>query len=225
LKESEIDAAITLVNSNQLNNFKSAAGVIFERLAHKRISESGISSLRRNPNKRMNKTKKAIWESCKPFGVNETTTIGPLHFNPQFPLSFSDLIVKDISKIDREGYYEPDSGNFKSIDSLSIINYDVFVFQMTNSKDHPVIASGLKDVVDAVERLWPAEKEKFRYHLVFVFPKGEKASAKFYVQPILGADGKSLVVVPDKIKPFVVNQWIAEIEILDSVAQKFVRES
>jgi hypothetical protein len=54
-----------------------------------------------------------------------------------------------------------------------------------------------------------------------VFPASEKNSKTFGSQPILGEGKKVMANVPDKLKPFLANQWIAELEILNSVGEKF----
>ena len=79
LKASEKDAAITFMDSNRLSYFKSAAGVIFERLAHKSICESGLKNLRRiklTSKQKLDKKSKEIWNSCLPFGVGDDFIIG-----------------------------------------------------------------------------------------------------------------------------------------------------
>jgi hypothetical protein len=217
LKESEKDAAITFMDSNQLSYFKSASGVIFERLAHKSICESGLKNLRRiklTSKQRSDKKFKEIWDSCVPFGVGDDFDIGSLGFSPSFPIYFSNF--SSIKNVSSGEYFQPFVGNFRSIDSFSIIGTNVFAFQCTIAEAHPVLGSGLVNLVDFVEATFPFEN-LFKYHLVFVLPEGEDAN-KFKIQPI-----KDLDPIPDKLKPFVVNQWIAELKILSSISKKFGR--
>ena len=217
LKESEKDAAITFMDSNQLSYFKSASGVIFERLAHKSICESGLKNLRRiklTSKQRSDKKTKEIWNSCVPFGVGDDFDIGSLSFSPSFPIYFSNF--SSIKNVSSGEYFQPFVGNFRSIDSFSIIGTNVFAFQCTIAEAHPVLGSGLVNLVDFVEATFPFEN-LFKYHLVFVLPEGEDTN-KFKIQPI-----KDLDPIPDKLKPFVVNQWIAELKILSSISKKFGR--
>ena len=214
LKKEEMDTAITFMNNNQLSYTKSATGGIFELMAHKRIYEHGISDFRRCPERKVNKTEmSANYSSYK---------LRPLRFEPLPPFIFGNLSYLNVSNADKFGrYYQPEVGNFKSIDSFTIRNNEVFLFQITVAKKHSVLASGLEAIVDFVETKWPEDKGRFTYHLVFVFPASEKNSKTFGSQPILGEDKKVLDNVPDKLKPFLANQWIAELEILNSVGKKF----
>jgi hypothetical protein len=223
-----MDAAITFMNNNQLSYFKSAAEVIFERMAHAKVSANGLSVFRRCPDRRINlpKDKALIKTNQEQFGVSASTKIGPLKFEPKFPVYFSDLNNLTLSKRSAFGkYFEPNIKNFESIDSFSIINYEAFLFQLTNAQRHPVRAAGLEAFVDFVERNWPEDKARFTYHLVFVFPESEKASKTFTAQAILGANGENMVDVPDKLKPFLFNQWICELKMLDSVNEVISRRN
>jgi len=218
LKESEKDAAITFMDSNQLSYFNSAAGVIFERLAHKSICESGLKNFRRlklTSKQISDKNAKEIWNSYLPFGVGNDFDIGSLSFSPTFPIYFSNF--SSIKNISSGEYFQPFVGNFQSIDSFSIIGTNVFAFQCTTAEAHPVLGNGLINLVDFVEATFPCSKNLFKYHLVFVLPEGKGAN-KFKIQPI-----KDLDPIPDKVKPFVVNQWISELEVLSSISKKFGR--
>jgi len=220
LKASEKDAAITFMDSNQLSYFKSAAGVIFERLAHKSICESGLKNLRRiklNSKQKLDKKAKDIWNSCVPFGVGDDFEIGSLSFSPSFPIYFSNF--SSIKNIRHGEYFQPFVGNFRSIDSFSIIGTNVFAFQCTTAEAHPVLESGLISLVNFAEESFP--NRLLKYHLVFILPEGKDA-IRFKVQPIKCLDPDC---IPDKVKPFVVNQWIAELEILSSFAKKFGRST
>ena len=147
LKESEKDAAITFMDSNQLSYFKSASGVIFERLAHKSICESGLKNLRRiklTSKQSSDKKTKGIWNSCVPFGVGDDFDIGSLSFSPSFPIYFSNF--SSIKNVSSGEYFQPFVGNFRSIDSFSIIGTNVFAV-------HPVLGSGLMNLQLTLSRL------------------------------------------------------------------------
>ena len=82
-----------------------------------------------------------------------------------------------------------------------------------------MLGDGLIKLVDFVENSFP--NELFNYHLVFILPATNDAK-KFKVQSITMCVDSDCI--PDKVKPFVVNQWIAELEIISSIAKKFSRD-
>jgi len=80
------------------------------------------------------------------FGVGACmkTEIGPLQFEPKYPIIFvhlNDLAIPN--DVTCGQYCEPTAFNFESFDSFAIRNYEAFLFQFTFAKKHPVKAAGL----------------------------------------------------------------------------------
>jgi hypothetical protein len=195
------------MNNNKLGYLQASVGVIFERLAHVLVCSDGISHIRRLRS-----------ADADVHGESEYMP-GKLNFIPKYPIKFSSL--SSGTAYSKCQYFEPYSGTFKSIDSFSVIGADVFAFQFTVGKSHSIKGEGLEDLVNFVEGKFPSEVSSLRYHLVFISPKGGKVSAQnFKMQQITYKNRPDCF--PKKLLPFTVNQWIVELETLDSISKKFL---
>ena len=206
LQKGDAVKAIKFMNNNKLGYLQASVGVIFERLAHVLVCSDGISHIRRL--------------RSADADVHEESEYMPrkLNFIPKYPIKFSSL--SSGTAYSKGQYFEPYSGTFKSIDSFSVIGADVFAFQFTVGKSHPIKGEGLEDLVNFVEEKFPSEVSSLRYHLVFISPKGKPSTQNFKMQPITYKNQTDCF--PKKLVPFTVNQWIVELEILDSISKKFL---
>ena len=194
------------MNNNTLGCFQASAGVIFEHLAHVLVCSDGISHIRR-----LRSAEADIHKEIEYMP-------GSLSFIPKFPIKFSSL--SSGTAYSKSQYYEPFSSTFKSIDSFSVIGSDVFAFQFTVGISHSIKGEGLEDLVNFVEEIFPLEVSSLRYHLVFISPKNKASSQNFKMQKITYKNQTN--GFPKKLLPFTVNQWIVELEILDSISKKFL---
>lgn len=218
--QEDLDNLMRYVNSNDYLYIQTSCERIFKHLFHKLYLQIDIRDLRRltfNQSK-LNETEKLSWDKeQQQYGIKLISfKIEMITFENNNPVEFD---IYNIDKIRNNIYYKPRSQTLSSIDSFVKNDNNVFLFLITITTTHPIIEEGLLQVLELFERIFP--NQKLIYHLIFVCPKGTENSLKFKTQKIIENScinkNKNVMEYQNKLKSFLFKQWIAEVEITDSL--------
>jgi hypothetical protein len=94
--------------------------------------------------------------------------------------SFAFYIKSEIS-LKKKCYYKL-YNNFESIDSFTIIDNNVYFFQFTTAKVHPVSAFGIQIIYDNISECF--KNEKFTFNLIFIGIEADDNLISFKMQRI-----------------------------------------
>jgi hypothetical protein len=146
-------------------------------------------------------------------------------FYPESPESFETEIFTELpyhTKLKQETFYKHSKCDYKSITGFTVQG-DLLKIYICPRRPETLIrvrASGLLDVVTAVTRNFPSRN--IQKMLVFMAPKGSRISQSFPHQHFINDVSAPIPgtlwydSLPEPIKPFVVNQYLQEIETKES---------
>jgi hypothetical protein len=140
---------------------------------------------------------------------SQLTSLADRNITLTFP-SFADGVVHvftnqtNLAILAPQLYHRPAKRNMTSVDAFAKDTAgNLFLFQMTVAKRHPVKASGLLDIINTFGAGCTA------VHLVFVLPACQSSDEFQGLQGLLGSNGKVLQRSPAELKSL--RQWVCKV--------------
>lgn len=190
---------------------QSLAGILFEQNAHVAIGKNKLLlELRKLVPKATTKPKEGQARS-RPLTKADSKTMKVIQITDGELGTFKNL--SSLIGIRKGQYLRPSSLIQTSFDSFAVIDSDIYAFQVTVGRTHNVKGKGLAHLRKSISRIWP--NEVFTYNLVFICPGDKQNTIHFKAQTI--DFNSSDEYEKETAALFKNNQWIAEIQLDDSI--------